>query len=68
MIIVYRLDHAIRAANTNLIRKFPEFAEDVKIIEKQLPEYIFPFEDFSEIKDNGTMFFGRSLNNPNQAH
>ena len=56
------------AANTNLIRRFPEFANDVKKIEKALPEYIFHFEDYPEIKDNGKMFYGRSLNNPNKAH
>jgi hypothetical protein len=56
------------AANTNLIRRFPEFQDDIKKIEQQLPEYIFRFEDYPEIKDNGKMFFGRSLTNPNQAH
>lgn len=54
----------ISVANTNLIRKFPEFKEDVKKIEKALPEYLFPFEEYPTIIDSGKMFFGKSpLNN-----
>lgn len=55
-------------ANTNLIRKYPEFAEDVRIIEEQLSEYLFHFEQYNAPKENGTMFFGRSKLNPVQVH
>lgn len=52
------------AANTNLVKKFPEFAEDVEKIEKELKEYLFDFDKYPSVKDSGTMFFGKSpLNN-----
>ncbi len=50
----------ISAANTNLPRKFPEFADDVSVIERELSEYIFDFSRYSAINDSGKMFFGRS--------
>ena len=50
------------AANTNLIRKYPEFADDVKKIEEELPEYIFDFSKYDEIESGNGTFFGRSLN------
>lgn len=50
------------AANTCLIRKFPEFADDVKKIEEELPEYLFDFEKYEMIESNNGMFFGKSLN------
>lgn len=50
------------AANTNLIRIFPEFSEDVKKIEKELSEYIFDFTKYKEIESSNGMFFGKSLN------
>lgn len=51
-------------ANTNLVTKYPEFAEDVKIIEKELPEYIFHFENYPDLQNTGKMFYGRSPKNP----
>lgn len=48
------------AANTNLIRKFPEFAEDVKKIEQALPEFLFDFDQYQPIDNGGKMFFGKS--------
>ncbi len=48
------------AANTNLIRKFPEFAEDVKKIEEALPEYLFDFDKYKNIDSGSKMFFGKS--------
>ena len=50
----------LSVANTNLIRKFPEFEEDVKVIERELAEYLFPFEQYDEIQGESTMFFGKS--------
>lgn len=50
------------AANTCLIRKFPEFAQDIKRIEENLPEYLFDFSKHEMIESNNGMFFGKSLN------
>ncbi len=50
----------ISVANTNLIRKYPELKEDIKEIERRLPEYLFHFEKYKTIKDAGEMFFGKS--------
>lgn len=50
----------LSAANTNLIRKFPEFADDVAVIEKQLGEYLFDFSKYSEFQNSGQMFSGKS--------
>ena len=47
-------------ANTNLIRKFPEFKEDIKKIEAALPEYLFDFDKYPSEDDSGKMFFGKS--------
>jgi len=48
------------AANTNLICKFPEFAEDVREIEEALPEFLFDFEKYQPMDNGGKMFFGKS--------
>ena len=48
------------AANTNLAAKFPELANDIIRIEKELPEYLFHFEDYPEIKSNGKWFSNRA--------
>lgn len=49
------------AANTNLVRKFPEFRDDICLIEKNLPEYLFDFNVADgSIVGNGKMFFGKS--------
>lgn len=50
----------ISAANTNLIRKFPEFQSDISQIEQRLPEYLFPFENYKEISTDHEMFMGKS--------
>ena len=50
----------ISVANTNLIRRFPEFEEDVKVIEQKLSEYLFPFEKYGEIQGATEMFCGKS--------
>lgn len=48
------------AANTNLIRKFPEFAEDVRKIEEALPEFLFDFGKYQPLDKGGKMFYGKS--------
>lgn len=51
------------AANTNLIRKFPKYSDDIKIIEKELPEYIFNFDEYDHIQGSNEMFYGKSPQN-----
>lgn len=52
------------AANTNLVRKFPELTDDVQLIEKKLPEYLYDFESVKDrIVSSGDMFFGKSPKN-----
>ena len=55
-------------ANTNLLRRFPEFRADAEKIEKELPEYLFDFSAYKAPEGNGKMFYGRSPLNPNKAH
>lgn len=50
----------LSAANTNLITKFPEFSRDIQIIEKEIPEYLFHFENYNKIDNGGQMFCGKS--------
>ena len=50
--------------NTNLITKYPELKEDVKKIEDELPEYIFPFDNYPNMNNEGKLFYGRSTRNP----
>ena len=44
--------------NTQLIRLHPEDAEDIKKIEKELKEFLFPFENYSNTEFNGKPFDG----------
>ena len=32
--------------NTQLWNKYPEYDKDIKIIESELSEYLYPFEDY----------------------
>jgi hypothetical protein len=44
--------------NTQLFKKYTGFESDIKKIEKELPEYIFPFENYPDIEPEGGMFSG----------
>lgn len=44
--------------NTQMIRKHPEDIEDIKKIEKELSEYLFPFENYPNVKFTGKGFTG----------
>lgn len=44
--------------NTQLIRLHPKDEEEVKYIEKELPEFLYPFEEFGEVEFNGRPFDG----------
>ena len=57
-------DPALSIANTQVFRRFPQFEEDVRKIEKALPEYLFDFSKYPAPDRNSKMFFGQSpLNN-----
>lgn len=47
-------------ANTQVWKRFPEYAEDIEYIEKELKEYLFDFGKYGEIDIAGEMFFGKS--------
>ena len=44
--------------NTQLFKKYSGCESDIKKIEQELPEYIFPFENYPDIKSEGGMFYG----------
>ena len=48
--------------NTQLFRKFSGYEADIKKIERELPEYLFPFEKYPDITPEGGMFFGSQSN------
>ena len=50
----------LSGANTNLIRRFPKYKNDIAVIEKELAEYLYPFEKYPEFTGSGEMFFGKS--------
>ena len=39
-------DPHVSINNTQLYLRFPEYLEDIKAIEKELPEYLYPFERY----------------------
>lgn len=47
-------------ANTQLFKRYPEFANDIQYIEEQLPEFLFDFTPFPEPDLTGKMFMGKS--------
>lgn len=44
--------------NTQLFKKYIGFESDIMKIEKELPEYIFHFDNFPNVKEEGSMFWG----------
>jgi hypothetical protein len=51
--------------NSKLFRKYPGYEYEISKIESELSEFLFSFEDFSDIETEGGMFSGRSRSNPN---
>ena len=52
------------ANNTRVFEKYEGYDEDIKFIEDELEEYLFPFDQYHRIETKGGMFYGRSeLNN-----
>ena len=56
-------DPALSVANTQVFKRFPKFSEDIALIERELPEYLFDFSRFPEPDLSGKMFFGKSPKN-----
>jgi len=48
--------------NTQLFKKYTGCESDLKKIEQELQEYLFPFENYPDIDPEGEMFFGSQLN------
>lgn len=46
------------ANNTQLIKKHPNDEGDIKKIEKELSEFLFPFENYPEVYTMGKSFYG----------
>ena len=46
--------------NTQVFKRYPEFKDDIRYIEENLTEYLYPFEEFGDIEITGQMFSGRS--------
>lgn len=56
-------DPAISMPNTQVWKRFPQFAKDVEYIEKELSEYLFDYTGCPEPDHKGKMFYGRSPKN-----
>jgi len=44
--------------STELFKKYTGFASDIRIIENELSDYLFPFDKYPEVKAEGGMFWG----------
>lgn len=53
-------DPALSINNTQVFRRFPQYADDVKYIEDKLTDYLFDYEKFGDVEIKGEMFFGKS--------
>jgi hypothetical protein len=47
--------------NSQLFRKYTDCGSDIKKIEKELPEYLFPFENYPDIEPVGRMFWNSQI-------
>lgn len=56
-------DPAISMPNTQVWKRFPQFARDIEYIEKELPEYLFDYTGFPEPDRTAKMFYGKSPKN-----
>lgn len=53
-------DPALSIANTQVFRRFPQFADDVAKIERELPEYLFDYSKYPPPDPGKKMFYGKS--------
>ncbi len=56
-------DPAISMPNTQVWKRYPQFAKDIEYIERELPEYLFDYTGCPEPDPNGKMFWGKSPKN-----
>ena len=53
-------DPDLSIANTQVFKRYPQFDEDIKIIEKELPEYLYDYTKYPEPDRSKKMFYGKS--------
>ena len=53
-------DPSLSINNTQVWKRFPEYQEDIKIIEQELMDYLYDFSKYGDIEIKGEMFFGKS--------
>ncbi len=53
-------DPELSVANTQVFKRFPQFEEDIKVIERELPEYLFDYSSYPEPDQSKKMFYGKS--------
>ena len=46
--------------NTQVFKRYPEYEADIRYIERELSEYLFPFEKYGDVNTSGKMFYGKS--------
>jgi hypothetical protein len=56
-------DPALSISNTQVWKRYPQFAKDIEYIEKELPEYLFDFTGCPEPDPSSKMFWGKSPKN-----
>lgn len=56
-------DPAMSMANTQVWKRYPEYQNDIRYIEKELKDYLFDFEGYPEPDCNAKMFSGKSPKN-----
>ena len=56
-------DPAISMPNTQVWKRFPQYAKDIEYIEQQLQDYLFDYSNCPEPDVNGKMFYGKSPKN-----
>lgn len=56
-------DPIISRPNTQVWKRYPKFADDIKYIEDNLTEYLYDYTDCPEPDTDGEMFFGKSPKN-----
>ena len=53
-------DPELSVANTQVFKRFPQFAQDIQKIEQELPEYLFDYSKYPEPDQSKKMFYGKS--------
>ena len=53
-------DPSLSIANTQVFKRYPQFAEDVEKIEEALPDYLFDFSKYPTPDFSKKMFYGKS--------